>query len=50
MKQDIKNNELRERQTYVPASVKVITASVQRVICSSYEVNNPFFGGFEEEI
>ena len=35
MKQDNRNNELRERQTYVPASVKVITTSVQRVICTS---------------
>ena len=35
MKQDIKNNELRERQAYVPASVKVIETSVQRVICTS---------------
>ncbi len=35
MKQDIKNNEQRERQAYVPASVKVITTSAQRVICAS---------------
>ena len=35
MKQDIKNNEPQERQSYVPASVKVITTSVQRVICAS---------------
>ena len=35
MKQDIKNNELRERQTYVPASVKVIEVTAQRVICTS---------------
>ena len=35
MKQDIKNNELRERQAYVPVSVKVIETSVQRVICAS---------------
>ena len=35
MKQDIKNNEPQERQTYVPASVKVIETSVQRVICTS---------------
>lgn len=35
MKQEIKNNELRERQKYVPASMKVITISVQRVICQS---------------
>ena len=35
MKQDIKNDELRERQTYVPASVKVINVTAQRVICTS---------------
>ena len=35
MKQDIKNKEPQERQTYVPASVKVIETSVQRVICTS---------------
>lgn len=32
---EIKNNELQGRQKYVPASVKVITTSVQRVICAS---------------
>lgn len=37
MKQDIKNNELRERQTYVPASVKVIEVTAQRVLCGSTE-------------
>ena len=35
MKQDIKNNELRERQAYVPASVKVIEVTAQRIICDS---------------
>ena len=35
MSQDIKNKELQERQAYVPASVKVIETSVQRVICVS---------------
>ena len=34
MKQDIKNNELRERQTYVPASVKVIEVTAQSAILS----------------
>ena len=29
------NNEQRERKAYVPASVKVIETSVQRVICTS---------------
>lgn len=35
MKQDIKSKELRERQAYVPASVKVIEVTVQRVLCGS---------------
>ena len=35
MKENIKNKESRERQVYVPASVKVIETSVQRVICAS---------------
>lgn len=35
MKQDIKSKELRERQTYVPASVKVIELTAQRIICTS---------------
>ena len=37
MKQDIKNNDLRERQTYVPASVKVIELTTQKIICTSTE-------------
>ena len=48
---EIKNFNERERQKYVPASVKVITASVQRVICTSpSSVNDPFGGSSEEEI
>lgn len=35
MKQDIKNNYQRERQAYVPASVKVIEVAAQKVICQS---------------
>ena len=35
MKNEIKNNELRERQAYVPASVKVIEVTTQRIICQS---------------
>ena len=35
MRQDIKNKELRERQAYVPASVKVIEVTAQRVLCGS---------------
>ena len=47
MKQDIKNKEQQERQTYVPASVKVIEVSAQRVLCGSTEQygsedNNPW--------
>ena len=37
MKQDIKNKEFRERQAYVPASVKVINVTAQRVLCGSNE-------------
>ena len=47
MKQGIKNNELRERQAYVPASVKVIEVTSQRVLCGSEEnfsTINPFGG------
>ena len=47
MKQDIKNNEPQGRTRYVPASVKVIEVTAQRVICQSY-VTNPW-GGTEEE-
>ena len=43
MKQEIKNNELQERQSYVPASVKVIEVAVQRVLCGS----NPQPAGFD---
>ena len=35
MKENIKNNELRERQEYVPASVKVIEVTAQKVLCGS---------------
>ena len=46
MKQDIKNNELRERQAYVPANMKVIGVTVHGVLCASgsnedYTNNNP---------
>ena len=43
MKQEIKNNELRERQKYVPASMKVINVTAQKVLCQSGgPYNNPF--------
>lgn len=35
MKQDIKNNDLQERQAYVPASVKVIELSTRAMLCAS---------------
>ena len=35
MRQDIKNKEPRERQAYVPASVKVIEFTTQKVVCTS---------------
>lgn len=40
MKQEIKNNELRERQSYVPASVKVIEVNAQKVLCISGDTSN----------
>ena len=48
MKKENKNNVLRERQAYVPASVKVIETSVQRVICTSPSPNefSPYQDGF----
>ena len=47
---DIKNNELRERQKYVPARVKVVTTSVQRVMCTSpSSVDGNFWSNSEEE-
>ena len=48
MKQEIKNNELQERQKYVPASVKVIETSVQRVICASGDNSTGFGGDFND--
>ena len=35
MNRKIKNKELRERQAYVPASVKVIEVAAQKVLCQS---------------
>ncbi|MCQ2171160.1 MAG: hypothetical protein MJZ17_00165 [Bacteroidales bacterium] len=35
MKENIRNKELRERQEYVPASVKVIEVTAQKVLCGS---------------
>ena len=48
MKQVNKNNELREHQTYVPASVKVIDVTAQRVMCTSPSPNefDPYEDGF----
>ena len=40
MKNEIKSKELRERQAYVPASVKVIEVTAQRVICQSGGTEN----------
>ncbi len=36
---EVKNNELRERQIYVPASVKVIEVTSQRAILSASNPN-----------
>ena len=35
MKEKIKNDALRELRTYVPASVKVIEVTAQKIICQS---------------
>ena len=40
MKKEIKNKEPQERQAYVPASVKVIEVTAQRVICQSGGTEN----------
>ena len=51
MKESIKNNELQERQGYATPSVKVITTSVRRVICTSPgSVSDPFDNTEEEDI
>ena len=43
MKNEIKSKELQERQAYVPASVKVIEVTAQKVLCQSGgEYNDPF--------
>ena len=43
MKETIKNKELQERQAYVPASVKVIEITAQKVLCQSGgKYNDPF--------
>ena len=47
MKENIKNNELRERQEYVPASVKVIEVTAQKVLCGS-NPNSPEQYGTEK--
>lgn len=47
MKQEIKKIELKVRQAYVPASVRVIETSVQRVICASGDNTTSFSGPYE---
>ncbi len=49
MKQDIKNKELQERQSYVPASVEVIEVTAQKVMCTSPIPNgfDPYNDGFD---
>lgn len=43
MKEETQNYEQQDRQGYVPASVKVIEVTVQRVICQS---PSPGFGDY----
>ena len=50
MKQDIKNKEPQERQAYVPASVKVIEVTAQKVLCQSGGTYNNPFGDDPENI
>ena len=50
MKRDIKKNELQERQAYVPASVKVIEVTAQKVLCQSGGTYNNPFGDDPESI
>ena len=51
MMKEIKIFKTQERQAYVPASVKVITTSVRRVICTSPgSVSDPFDNTGEEDI
>ena len=45
MKQDIKNKELQERQSYVPASVEVIEITEQEVMCIM--CTSPIPNGFD---
>lgn len=40
MKENIKNKEPQERQAYVPASVKVIEVTAQKVLCQSGGIND----------
>ena len=43
MEQDIKNKEPQGRTKYVPASVKVIEVTAQKIICQSPgNYNNPW--------
>ena len=35
MKQEIQNRNRQERRTYVPATIKVIEVTAQRVMCTS---------------
>ena len=41
MKQDIKNNELREHQAYVPASIRVINVTAHGAILAASNPNSP---------
>lgn len=48
---EMKIFKTQERQTYVPASVKVIEITAQKVMCTSFDsVNNPWGGSSEEEL
>ena len=48
MKNEIKNLQTQDRQAYVPASVKVIEFTAQRVICTSGDNTTGFGGDFND--
>lgn len=50
MKQEIQNRNRQERRKYVPATVKVVEVTAQKVICTSpgdIEKSGSDFGGGE---
>ena len=48
MKENIKNNELQERQAYVPASIRVINVTAHGAILAASNPNSPEQYGNED--